>query len=131
MLSTEQIVDAKFLEVCPPNEAVQWLRATRSGLGRLNSLMRKDYSYQEQALSARSDPYIDFGLARYGSSNVAGRIVFDRGDLGIRCTYLAHFPNGGFGWTNHFELAPVPPQQLEELCALVTNPSLTDELFRE
>ena len=72
---------------------------------------------------------IDFGLARYGSTEAAGKIVFDRGDLGIRCTYLAHFPNGGFDWSNRFELAPTPPQQLEELRALVTNPSLADELF--
>jgi hypothetical protein len=131
MLSTEQIVDAKFLSVCPPTEAVQWLRAARSSsIGGLNSLSRKDYSHQEQTLADRNDPYIDFGLARYGTSEAAGKIVYARGDLGIRCAYLAHFPGGGFGWRDNFELASSPPQELEELRALVKNPSLADETFK-
>jgi hypothetical protein len=131
VLSTEQIVDAKFLSVCPPTEAVQWLRAARSGMDKLKSLSRKDYSHQEQTLASRNDPYIDFGLARYGTSEAAGKEVYDRGDLGIRCAYLAHFPGGGFNWIgNTFELASKPPQALEELCALVTNPNLDDEVFK-
>jgi hypothetical protein len=132
MLSTEQIVDAKFLSVCPPTEAVQWLRAAArsSSIGGLNSLTRKDYSHQEQTLADRNDPYIDFGLARYGTSEAAGKIVYARGDLGIRCAYLAYFPGGGFGWRDNFELASSPPQELEELCALVKNPSLADETFK-
>jgi hypothetical protein len=131
MLSTEQIVDAKFLSVCPPTEAVQWLRAARSGIGTTNSITRKDYSHQEKTLADRNDPYIDFGLARYGTSEAAGRIVYARGDLGIRCAYLVHFPGGGFAWRNNFELASSPPQELEELCALVKNPSLADETFKK
>ena len=78
----------------------------------------------------RNDPYIDFGLARFGTSEAAGRMVFTRGDLGIRCAYLAHFPGGGFSWRDNFELASSPPQELEELCALVRNPSLADETFK-
>ena len=129
MLSTEQIIDAKFLSVCPQTEAVQWLRETRSGIGRTNRLIIKDYSHQEQTLASRNDAYIDFGLARYGTSQAAGKTVYARGDLGIRCTYLAHFPEGGFSWTDNFELGPSPPQTPEELCALVTNATLSDEMF--
>jgi hypothetical protein len=44
---------------------------------------------------------------------------------------LAHFPGGGFDWIrDKFELASKAPKELEELCALVTNPNLADEIFK-
>lgn len=130
MLQIEQIVDAKFLTVCPSTEAVQWLRTARASMGKPNRLTKRDYSHQEQTLADRNDPYIDFGLARYGTSEAAGKAVYARGDLGIRCAYLAHFPGGGFDWKDEFELASSPPRELDELRALVTNPSLSDETFK-
>jgi hypothetical protein len=130
MLTTEQIVDGKYLTLCPAAEAVQWLKEKRASIEDLKSLMGKDYSHQEGVLAARNDPYIDFGLARYGTSDKACRAVYMRGDLAIRCTFLAYFPNGGFAIIfRAFELSDQLPREMDELRALVSNTTLDDEIF--
>jgi hypothetical protein len=95
MPSIQTIIDAKFLSLCTAPEAVAWLKEKRQKIKRLNSLAREDFTCQEETLAARKDPYIDFGLARYGTSK-AGKHVYARDDEAIRLTFLAHFPNGGF-----------------------------------
>ena len=59
-------------------------------------------------------------------------LVYERGDHAIKCTFLAHFPNGGFqGFDdNKFDLADEPPSGVEELQALMANPSLPDRPSR-
>ena len=132
MATTESIIDAALLSVCPSAEAVQWLRHKREQITNLNSVLNKDYAYQEQVLVHRNDPYIDFGLARYGTSEDAAKLIYSRGDLGIRCTLLAHFPNGGFArYFEGFSLNGIAPQTIEELSALVTNSSLSNNLFEQ
>jgi hypothetical protein len=132
MPTIKAIIEAKFLSVCTASEAVGWLKEKRQGMKKLNSLARDDYSYEEATLAARNDPYIDFGLARYGTSDNGCKDVYQRGDDAIKATFLASFPNGGFAIIpNEFELGDEPPRTVAELCALVNNPSLSDELFRQ
>lgn len=125
---TEAIVDSAFLRVCPAEEAIRWLKGKRATSDE-NPIIRADNAYQEAILAARNDPYIDFGIARYGTSKAA-REVYKRGDVDLRCTFLAHFPNGGFHWiSDRFELDDTLPGGLEELSALMKNETLSDELF--
>ncbi len=131
MLATKAIVEGKYLSVCTAPEAVQWLKEIRKEVGD-RGWLHGERSYQEGILVQRDDPYIDFGLARYGTCHKAGKVVYGRGDVGIRCTYLAHFPNGGFGLINdRFDLADAPPRTQDELRALVSNSSLSDKLFTD
>jgi hypothetical protein len=132
MATVAQIIDVKFLSLCPPGEAVAWLKEKRAGVTKLNSLFRSDFSFQEQALALRNDPYIDFGLARYGMNTDAAKEVYARGDTAIRLTFLAYFPNGGFATIfERFELADEPPTSVGELSALAINPSLSDTIFEQ
>ena len=130
MLTTEQIVDGKYPSLCPAPDAVQWLKERRAGMTELSLLPRPDLSHQESVLAARDDPYIDFRLARYGTSDKSCKTVFMRGDLAIRCTFLAHFRNGGFAPVFlAFDLSDHLPKAMEELRALVSNTTLDDEVF--
>jgi hypothetical protein len=130
MISVPTTIEVKFLSICPPSEAVAWLREKRQGIGKLNLLARTDYRHQELALAARNDAYIDFGLARYGTSSEAGKIVYEREDDALRLTLLAHFPNAGFAIIfDQFELADQTPATVEQLSAVVMNPSLSDTMF--
>jgi hypothetical protein len=127
MPTTEEIVEAKFLSVCSAQDAVEWLKHQRANVGRLNSIFRKDKTHQETVLESRKDPYIDFGLVRYGTTTEVAKKVYARGDMGIRCTALAHFPFGGFdAIMDKFELADNAPTELDEINALVSNDTLTD-----
>ena len=134
MTRIEAIIDGKFLSVCPVTEAVAWLKEKRGGKSKLTSLSHPDSaSSQETVLAERDDPYIDFGLARYGTSE-ACKPVYERGDLGIKCTFLAHFPNGGYALSFQgffFKLSATQPSEVNELCALVTNPTLADRIFED
>jgi hypothetical protein len=132
MPTIKAIIDAKFLSVCTASEAVGWLEEKRQGIKKLNSLALDDYGHEEAVLAARNDPFIDFGLARYGTSANGCKNVYQRGDDAIKVTFLASFPNGGFASIfGKFGLADEPPHTVEELCALVTNPSLSDEILRQ
>ncbi len=130
MNSPEQIIEAKYLSVCSASEAVEWLRQRRAGI---ETTGWKNTCYEEDTLERRGDPYIDFGLGRYGTCASVARRVYSRGDLAIRCTFLAHFPHGGFDryGGNDFKLADEPPRQIDELNALVCNASLTDDLLKD
>jgi hypothetical protein len=89
--------------------------------------------HEEETLAARNDPYIDFGLARYGWCAKACKQVYERGDHAIKYTFLAHFPNGGFHpyYENAFKLADQLPNGAEELQAVMMNPSLADKIFTD
>jgi hypothetical protein len=65
-LNTEEIIEGAFLEVCPPTEAVDWLRRTRESAGKKPLLLRDDNKHQEEIPYLRNDAFIEFGLARYG-----------------------------------------------------------------
>src|SRR5260221_7497775 len=71
MRSIQAIIDAKFLSLCPAPDAVAWLKEKRQGVPTDTLLLTDDHTYEEEALAGRNDPYIDFGLARYGISEVA------------------------------------------------------------
>jgi hypothetical protein len=130
-MSIQSIIDGKFLNLCPASEAVAWLKGKREAIQNLRFGFRGgENQHEEQTLTARNDPYIDFGLARYGWCAKACKQVYERGDHAIKCTFLAHFPNGGFDRiTNAFSLADQQPNGAEELQALMTNTSLVDETF--
>jgi hypothetical protein len=133
MARTGTIIDIKFLSVCSASDAVQWLKGKREQHRRSNlkfSSFRNRQEEEEETLVSRNDPYIDFGLARFGIEEKACKRVYERGDIGIRCTFLASFPNGGFNW-DMFDLADHPYFGADELCALVTNESLKDNLFED
>jgi hypothetical protein len=129
-LDTQTIIDGAFLQVCPPAEAVDWLRRARESANDQPFLSRSENSHQEQILYQRNDPYVEFGLARYGVNEAVATEIYLKGDLGIRCTILAHFPNGGFArYHDHFALGGVVPTETLELCALFSNPTLNDNIY--
>jgi hypothetical protein len=131
-MSIQSIIDGKFLSLCPASEAVAWLKGKREAIRDLRFGFRGgENQHEEQTLAARNDPYIDFGLARYGWCAEACKPVYERGDHAIKCTFLAHFPNGGFYQfdSNTFNLADQPPSGAEELQALMTNTFLVDDTF--
>jgi hypothetical protein len=133
MPRTETLIEVKFLSVCPASDAVQWLKSKRERRRRTNlrfSTFGREQEEEENALAVRNDPYIDYGLARYGIELSACKIVYERGDLGIRCTFLANFPNGGFHW-REFGLSNDPSFGVDELCALATNESLENSLLED
>src|SRR5271166_703553 len=90
-LSTEEIIEGAFLEVCPPSEAVEWLKRRRESASKTPLLMRDDNKHQEEILYLRNDAFIEFGLARYGVNADIAQRIYQREHLGIRCTLLASF----------------------------------------
>ena len=130
----QSIMEGKFLSLCPASEAVAWLKGKREAITDLRfGFGGPENQHEEEILAARNDPYIDFGLAKYGWCAEACRQVYERVDHAIRCTFLAHFPNGGFHWfvDNKFNLADQHPNGGEELQALMINPSLADKIFTD
>jgi hypothetical protein len=133
MARTKSLIDIKFLSVCSAPDAVQWLKDRRAQHAPSHlkfSTFGKRQEEEERALAARNDPYIDFGLARFGIEQRACKDVYERGDLGIRCTFLASFTNGGFDW-DEFGLENQPSFNADELCSLATNETLKDNLFED
>jgi hypothetical protein len=126
--AAEATIESKFLSVCSSKEAADWLAKRREKIGREIFYPSED---QERTLVERNDPYIDFALAKYGTNTNTAKEVYARGDLGLRCTFLAHFKNGGFDPIfERFDLSNETPASLEELSALLSNPSLSDGLLR-
>ena len=130
-MSIQAIIDGKFLSLRPPSEAVAWLKGKREATRDVR--FAQENKHEEETLAARNDPYVDFGLARYGWCAEACGEVYERGDHAIRCTFLAHFPNGGFHKTfaTGSFLAGQPPEGVEELQALMMNPCLADNIFTD
>lgn len=131
-MSIQSIIDGKFLSLCPASEAVAWLKGKREAIRDLRFGFRGgENQHEEETLAARNDPYIDFGLARYGWCAKACKPVYERGDHAIKCTFLAYFPNGGFHsiFDDKFELSEQHPDGAEELQALMMNRSLADKTF--
>ena len=62
-LSTEEIIEVAFLEVCPPSEAVDWLKRARESANKKPLLLRDDNKHQEETLYLRNDAFIEFGFA--------------------------------------------------------------------
>lgn len=121
------------MEVCPPVEAVEWLKRARESADQKSLLLRDDNKHQEQILYSRNDPYIQFGLARYGISEEIARQIYGKEHLGTRCTLLAHFPSGGFHplASGNFLLSDSVPTDTQELCALFSNPTLSDDILEK
>jgi hypothetical protein len=132
-LSTEEIIEKTFLEVCPPSEAVEWLKRTRESATGKPLLSRNDNKHQEEALYLRSDAFIEFGLARYGVNDQIAQRTYQNESLGIRCTLLASFPSGGFDpiFSDRFLLHSSVPTESQELCALFSNPTLSDGILEK
>ena len=131
-MSIQSIIDGKFLSLCQAPEAVAWLKGKREAIGDVRfGFLGGENQHEEQTLAARNDPYIDFGLARYGWCAKACKQFYERGDHAIKCTFLAHFPNGGFHRFSDsaFILADQQPNGAEELEALMTTRSLADKNF--
>lgn len=131
-LSTEQIIEGAFLEVCPPSEAVDWLKRKRESASKTPLLMRDDNKHQEEILYLRNDAFIEFGLARYGVNAGVAQRIYERGHLGIRCTLLASFRSGGFDpFGDRFLLHASMPTDTQELCALFSNSTLSDSILEK
>ncbi|WBU27746.1 hypothetical protein OOZ54_13840 [Rhodopseudomonas palustris] len=129
-MDLKALLDIALLRACPADEAVRWLVSRRSEAAASPSLMRAENRQQEDTLYSRNDPSVDYALARYGLSEGVAREIHKAGDLATRCTILAYRLGGGFAWFGKtFELAEAAPSTLEELCALATNPTLTDDLY--
>jgi hypothetical protein len=131
MQPTNKIITAKFLSVCTATDAFQWLKDRREKISNVNHEgFREDHEFVENVLLDRCDPYIDFGLARYGLDHKVPQKLYDRGDEGLRCTILANTPRGGFNaFGSNFAVAQPAPDNIAELLALVSNPNLDDQLF--
>jgi hypothetical protein len=132
-LSTEEIIEKTFLEVCPPAEAVEWLKRTRESATGKPRLLRNDNKHQEETLYLRSDAFIEFGLAKYGFNDEVAQRIYQSAGPGIRCTLLASFPGGGFDpiFSDRFLLHSSVPNEIQELCALFSNPTLSDDTLQK
>lgn len=131
-LNTEEIIEGAFLEVCPPSEAVDWLKRKRESTSKTPMLMRDDNKHQEEILYLRNDAFIEFGLARYGVNADIAQRIYQREHLGIRCTLLASFPSGGFDpYGERFLLHASMPTGTQELCALFSNSTLSDSILEK
>ena len=60
-MSIQAIIDGKFLSLCPPSEAVAWLKGKREATRDVR--FAQENKHEEETLAARNDPYVDFGLA--------------------------------------------------------------------
>jgi hypothetical protein len=127
----QQVITEKMLQVMPPAEAVNWLRDRRGALGKSGLLRTTEESEAfEEALLARGDPYIDFGLAQYGVSRSVAKKLYEGGDEGLRCTILANSPDGGCApYWDGFEVGA--PETSTEFAALLSNPLLKDNVFEK
>lgn len=94
--------------------------------------MRDDNKHQEEILYLRNDAFIEFGLARYGVNAGVAQRIYQREHVGIRCTLLASFPSGGFDRISEgFLLHSSMPTDTQELCALFSNPTLSDGILEK
>jgi hypothetical protein len=105
---------------------------TRESATRRPLLLRNDNEHQEETLYLRNDAFIEFGLARYGVNNQIAQRIYQSAGPGIRCTLLASFPGGGFdAFSDHFLLHSSVPNEVQELCALFSNPTLSDDTLQK
>jgi hypothetical protein len=129
MESLTRIVTKRFLSVCPAEEALDWLKQRREKRGRWSLVWDDENDSYESVLLNRADHYIDFGLAKYGTSfNVAKRL-YNRADEALRCVILANTPNGGFDYNLDNVVAEPSEERLSELHALMSNPHLPNAIF--
>jgi hypothetical protein len=129
MRKPHEVITVKFLQVCPVLEAACWLKDERKKM-RSHRWRSEENEQFERALFDRNDEYIDFALAKYGVAYSVAKALYTRGDEGIRCTILANLPGGGAsGFGDEFEVAS--PQTANEFAALMSNPSLSNELYEQ
>jgi hypothetical protein len=131
MQSKNDIITTKYLRVCPPTEAVNWLKERRQKIENVNnSFLLPNRELIEGTLLERFDAYIDFGLALYGVDHKTAQKLYSKGDLGLRCTILANTPNGGYdAIQSRFVVAELAPDNLVELSALMSNPNIDDRIL--
>jgi hypothetical protein len=130
---TEKLIEGKYLSVCSPDMAYQWLsaRAPQTSVYRNAHYVSSSgpHEHFEEILLERNDPLIDYGLARHGWSSDVAEKLYDRLDHAGRCTMRACHLAGG-GPPEPFEgIKEFTDELLRELIAWVYNPNHSDEFF--
>jgi hypothetical protein len=133
----ESLIDARYLELCTPQMAYEWLKELQrpepTGTSRTDFFAKflgpKDWSRNhEMALYGRDDRMIDYGLARYGLSAPVANELYKRLPHKDRLVMRACHPAGG---------GPLEPLKLEtdeaiqEMAIIVGNPYLEDEVLKQ
>lgn len=94
----EEAVATAFLRACPPAEAVAWLRdrpTRESGFGE-GLIWDGEQTAVERLLVERDDPYILYGIARYGRSIEVIEAIWPTLDHPLRMTARLHHPFANF-----------------------------------
>jgi hypothetical protein len=128
--SPTRIVTQKLLSVCPADKAVDWLNERRKQRRRWFLAQDGETDSYELILLNRFDCYIDFGLAKYGTSFDIAKQLYARADEALRRVILANTPAGGFNYNSENVIAEPSVDRLSELHALMSNPHLPDGIFR-
>src|SRR5919106_5351436 len=97
---TNSLIEGKYLSVCLPEMAYQWLRSRTPDTSVYRNApyvrMSGDHHHYEMILLERNDPLIDFGLARYGWSIEVANKLYERLDHASKCAMRAyHLAQGG------------------------------------
>jgi len=128
----QKIVDQRYLELCAPQAAYEWLR----DLPPLRGFYRNRFSdsgakdEHENVLLDRDDPLIDYALARYGrSGEVATKLYSRLSPADRRVMRACHFAGGG---PSEFNTGSgTSPDQMNEMEVWVVNPNIGDEAFSD
>ena len=134
----EEFLEEHFLTVCTPQMAYEWLekqprpelfrnRAGEMLGGRCGGIFAESAG-REDALLARNDPLIDYGLARFGTSHRVATALYPRLGQQDRLVMRACHAAGG-GPLKPFE--EISPEILQELAFWVGNPNIGDDAFEQ
>jgi hypothetical protein len=82
----ETEIEAAFLTHCSPQAAYEWLREHQPP----DDDGHRDSQALESLLLGRKDRLIDLGIARFGRTPEAVKLVMKRGGDGVRCAALAN-----------------------------------------
>jgi len=130
-------IDAALLASCAEQEAVQWLKNNQATPLALCRNKRNDVL--EKILVRRNSPYLDLGIAKYGSCPPCLRKVYSRAVLGTRCAALKNptvgpfIPGGVYaGWLDISEMVSLlgSKRHVEQM-ALLSNAKLHDKVLLE
>lgn len=141
MRDYEKRITAAFLKNCSPDAAYNWLHERAKALaeeganGRRNWDAQSEHRVLEYVLLRRRHPLIDVGLAQHGRTGHVLRVVFGRGNAGVRCAVLANrflFKSDFLSEGPVVDLGPLLKHgNRRELEALALNPHLPDSFYED
>jgi hypothetical protein len=130
---TNSLIEGKYLSVCSPEMAYQWLRSRTPDTSVYRNApcigVSGDHDHYETILLERNDPLIDFGLARYGWSIEVAKKLYERLDHAAKCAMRAYHLSQGGPAEPFLEMDVSNEESLRELIAWIYNPYHGDDFF--